>query len=194
MMKRLFSMAICGALAAGYLAGAAARPAASSASAAVAAPPAQAAAAATGPLQPPASLYWPREELLKLHTQLQQRVAAGQRPNGNELITLPPGWRLNHRVPGDMVDDAEEHEKVTDFFIIIAGTGVVGVGGVIEKPRPLTNATGPIPGETRGWPIKNGQVYKVKAGDMVHLPPHTAHWANGDAGGMTFLLVKHLHE
>ena len=43
-----------------------------------------------------------------MHTQLQQRVASGQRPNGNELITLPPGWRLNHRVPGDMADDAEE--------------------------------------------------------------------------------------
>ncbi len=185
-MKQLFSMAICGALVAGYLAGSAAPGALASA--------AQAAQPADGPLQPPGSLYWPREALLKMHTQLQERVASGQRPNGNELITLPPGWRLNHRVPGDMVDDAEEHEKVTDFFIIIAGGGVVGVGGEIEKPRQLTNASGPVAGETRGWPIKNGKEYRVKAGDMVHLPPHTAHWAKGDPGGLTFLLVKYLHQ
>ena len=151
-------------------------------------------AATTTPPLPPKAYHWSREALEKLHTDLAAIVAKGQRPVTTDFITLPPGWRFNHRFPGDNPDGSESHEKVTDFFIIVAGSGTVGVGGEIVNPRPVLDANGvPVPGEFRGWPVKNGTTYRVKAGDWVHLPPHTTHWANGDKGGMTFMVAKAYH-
>ncbi len=144
-------------------------------------------------LQARDTLYWSSEAVQQLHAALQQRVAKGEKPNTAELVALPPGMRLNHRIPGDMADTAESHDNVTDFFVIVAGSGVVGIGGEIENKRSLQNADGPVPGEYRGWPVKNGVVQSVKAGDWVHLPPRTAHWARADPGGLTFLLIKVNH-
>ena len=178
-MNRLVHLSIAGSLIVGFVAGYALRT------------DAVAARAQTSPVsKSPQKLYWPAEDLQKLHADLQALVAKGQKPNTAEFVTLPPGWRLNHRVPGDMADNAEIHDKATDFFVIVAGTGVVGVGGEIQNRKPLMNASGPVPGEYRGWPVKDGMTYKVKAGDWVHLPPNTAHWARADPGGLTFLLVK----
>ena len=58
--------------------------------------------------------------------------------------------------------------------------------GTIENREPFPNR----PGETRGTLITGGRGYKVKAGDVINMPPSTPHQSLPDPGGFTYLLVK----
>jgi quercetin dioxygenase-like cupin family protein len=46
------------------------------------------------------------------------------------------------------------------------------------------------PGEDRGTLIKNGRGLKVKAGDVINMPPNTPHQSIPDAKGFSYMLIK----
>jgi len=103
-------------------------------------------------------------------------------------------------------DDADQHEGVTDFVIMVGGSGQFVVDGEIENreygrdprsydknvsPRNTGNRRVLLPGEFHGQPIRNGHVYETKAGDWLVVPPGVAHWWLPTAGeGMTYLILK----
>lgn len=100
-----------------------------------------------------------------------------------------------------LVDDADQHQGVTDFYVITGGTGRMVTDGVIanrvfgSNPRGAAESGEKIavvyPGELNGQPIEGGHTYTVKAGDWLNIPPNTPHWPGFDPGpGLGYAMVK----
>jgi mannose-6-phosphate isomerase-like protein (cupin superfamily) len=91
-------------------------------------------------------------------------------------------------------DDVEQHEGVSDFYVILGGGGKMVVDGEIENRQyrragDLKSLL--LPGEFVGQPIKGGTTYDVKPGDWLAIPPNAPHWQLPQAdGGMSYLLLK----
>ena len=91
-----------------------------------------------------------------------------------------------HRPQTSGEPNAEQHEGVTDLYVILGGSGTLTVGGEIANRQVIPNR----PGEYTGRPINKGRSLAVKAGDIVNVPPNTPHASVGDAGGLTYMLIK----
>jgi mannose-6-phosphate isomerase-like protein (cupin superfamily) len=206
-MKRLIALAWVGSIALAYLAGYAGGPAGSAAAGQAAAGSQQAGQqqGAAGALPPGdysrivlapdqgEPTHFPGADLRKAHTELQTRAAArGGQPVSNPrdlmtpLVTRTHSYILLHRPESrnaGQPPNAEQHEGVTDIYIVVGGSGTVMVGGELESRRT------PRPGEYLG-PIKGGRPFKLQAGDILNIPPNTPHGTVPDAGGMTYVLMK----
>ena len=190
-MKRLLPVLLTSAVILGYMAGFTMSRAGSAT--AQQTPPSPTPSWATIPLAPDQgeTAYWSGDDLKQAHATLAAKVADGE-PLGSprELVELPitPTHAFNflHRYPRTRPPRAEQHEGVTDFYVIVAGSGALVVGGEIEGRETVPNR----PGEYRGQPIIGGRTYPVKAGDMISIPPDTPHLSQPDPGGLTYMLVK----
>ena len=103
-------------------------------------------------------------------------------------------------------DDGDQHEGVTDFLIMVGGSGQFVVDGELvnreygrnpraQDPRVPPRNTGNVrvllPGEFHGQPIKNGHVYDAQAGDWIIVPPGVPHWWVPTPGeGMSYVILK----
>jgi mannose-6-phosphate isomerase-like protein (cupin superfamily) len=90
-------------------------------------------------------------------------------------------------------DNGEIHDGVTDISFIVAGSGRVSVGGQLQHKVNRPTAEGSSlhhAGEYIGQPVAGGKVFQVKPGDVVNIPPGTAHWARPDRDGLTYILLK----
>jgi mannose-6-phosphate isomerase-like protein (cupin superfamily) len=74
-------------------------------------------------------------------------------------------------------DDAEMHERFSQYYFIVDGTGAVLLGGKPQKQNDGAN------GQHVGGPTLEGaKAYRVKAGDWVAIPPMTWHMTQPDPG------------
>ena len=100
-----------------------------------------------------------------------------------------------------LLDDADQHEGVTDFYVLLGGSGQIVTDGVIENrvhgstPRSATRTgakvTNIFGGEFNGQPIRDGNTHDVKAGDWLAIPPNVPHWPGFNAGeGLMYVMVK----
>jgi mannose-6-phosphate isomerase-like protein (cupin superfamily) len=97
------------------------------------------------------------EEMRKAHTELQARAARGAVSNPRDLmkpmVTRTHSFILMHRPElrsGGPAPNSEQHEGVTDVYLVVAGSGTVTVGGTIDNRRTVR------PGEYVG-PINGGK-------------------------------------
>jgi len=137
--------------------------------------------------------FWSAEQLQKAHTTMAAAAAKGTPMNDpRDLVEIPAtrthAFNFLHRVMGanGRPPGVEYHGGNTDIYFITAGTGTVMTGGTIENREPIPNR----PLEERGTLIKNGVGYKVKAGDVINMPPNTAHQSIPDPGGFSYMLIK----
>lgn len=188
-MKRLMPVMLVGAAIFGYLAGSAT----TSVGSAAAQQPAPTRPAAWGnvPLAPDQGkpAYWSGDDLKKVHTALAARSNGKIVSKPFDLLELPftrtHYFDVVHRPQLSVAPTAEQHEGVTDVYVVFGGSGTVTVGGDIDGRRTVTNR----PGEYTGA-LKGGRPYKVKAGDILSIPPNTPHASQGDPGGLTYMLLK----
>jgi quercetin dioxygenase-like cupin family protein len=100
-----------------------------------------------------------------------------------------------------LVDDADQHEGVTDFYVLAGGSGQMITDGVIENRQYGHNPRGSaesgakttvvFPGEFNGQPIRDGHMYDVTAGDWLAIPPGVPHWPGYNPGnGLMYVGVK----
>jgi len=131
-------------------------------------------------------------ELRKAHSELQARAAQGGQALANPrdlmkpMVTRTHSFILMHRPElrtAGSAPNSEQHEGVTDVYMVVAGGGTVTVGGSIENRRTVR------PGEYLG-PISGGKAFKLKAGDILDIPPNMPHATVPEAGGMTYVLMK----
>jgi len=107
------------------------------------------------------------------------------------------------QIPGNLTgvlshyDDVEQHEGVSDFYVITGGGGRMVVDGVIENREyrrgggNTGNTSVLLPGEFAGQPIRDGHTYNVQPGDWLAIPPNDPHWQLPTPGaGMAYLLLK----
>ncbi len=189
-MTKSASAVAVGALLLGYLAGQASIPrgTARAQQAAPAPPPAYTAI----PLAPDQGevTYWSAEDLKDAHAKLSARSQGRILSKPRDLLRLPMMrthmFDVVHRPELTRPATPEQHEGVTDIYVILGGSGTLTVGGEIENRQSLPNR----PGEYTGQPIKGGRSFAVKAGDIVDVPANTPHASQGNAGGLTYMLVK----
>jgi mannose-6-phosphate isomerase-like protein (cupin superfamily) len=158
------------------------------------------------PDQPTKEQYWSAEGFRKMHAERVAAAAAGKpMPYLPLLLARTHTIGLMTRLPADkpvpsnitrrmsLWDDAEQHQGVSDIYLVVGGSGTMVVGGEIEK-REYRPANGPgtflLPGEFAGQPIVGGRTYKMTTGDVLNIPPDTPHQAQPGPGGMTYFLIK----
>ncbi len=134
-------------------------------------------------------VHWPAADLQKAHTTLAARSNGRILSKPRDLVPLPMTrthmFDVVHR-PQATDATAEQHEGVTDLYVILGGSGTLTVGGEIANRQGIPNR----PGEYTGRPITGGRVIPLKAGDIVDVPPNTPHATMADAGGVTYMLIK----
>jgi mannose-6-phosphate isomerase-like protein (cupin superfamily) len=186
-MKRVIIGVAAASLSIGYAAGVATTRTVSAAQT----PPAQQATWGKVPLAPDHGkvTHWTGDALKQVHTTLAARSNGKILSRPFDLIDLPftrtHYFDVVHRPQMTTAPTAEQHEGVTDVYYIIGGSGTVTVGGEIDGRRTVANRWGEYQGTLRG-----GQVFKVKSGDLLMVPPNAPHASQGDAGGLTYVLLK----
>jgi mannose-6-phosphate isomerase-like protein (cupin superfamily) len=116
--------------------------------------------------------YWDAEQLDRF-AELPGRLIDGQGYFGV----------LAHREPGPGF--SESHRDWTDIYFVTAGTATLVVGGSIPNARETD------PGELRGESIQGGTRRTLSEGDVVHIPPGTAHHVIVAPGNeLNYFLVK----
>ena len=207
-MKRLVPVVLLGSAAVGYLAGYAVSPAVMVTAQGPGGVPAltRAGYPPLAPDQPAKAQHFSIDDLRRQHSERVAATVAGQPlPPFQGMMSRTHNIQLVTRVAFDTprpstvtkrmsrFGEAEQHEGVSDVYVIIGGTGTIVAGGEIERrqyrpadpPSPLF-----FPGEYVGLPIVGGENIKVKPGDLLTIPPNTPHWAQPDPGGLTYVLLK----
>ena len=94
----------------------------------------------------------------------------------------------NHRVlmiHREASGSSEIHAEWTDFYVVQSGSATLMVGGTLTDSRVAS------PGESLGSGIEGGRKVELKAGDVVNIPPGTAHQVVVEPGKpITYLVVK----
>jgi quercetin dioxygenase-like cupin family protein len=139
------------------------------------------------PNQPENFTLWTVEALTKVHQELTARAAKGQPLNARDLLPLPMarthGYTAGYRT-GKEPPSADLHEGVTDVYFIIGGSATMVAGGELVGKQKLTE------GEYHGTSVKGGETFRVKAGDVLQIPPGMPHAAQANPGGFSYLLMK----
>jgi mannose-6-phosphate isomerase-like protein (cupin superfamily) len=87
------------------------------------------------------------------------------------------------------------HDKVSEVYYMIEGSGTLVTGGTIVNPKRrdsgnvvVAQVNGPgVSGDT----IKDGISRRIKAGDMVIIPAGTPHWwSQVESPTMTYVVVR----
>lgn len=103
------------------------------------------------------------------------------------------GVGVVHRSAGGP-QGAIEHSRITEVYHVIEGAGTLVTGGTLVEPRPSAPGSqvvralnGP---STQGSAIRDGVSRRIKAGDVVIIPPNTPHWFSEIEGKIVYLVVR----
>jgi mannose-6-phosphate isomerase-like protein (cupin superfamily) len=135
-------------------------------------------------------VHWAAADLQKAHATLAARSNGRILSKPRDLVSLPMTrthmFDVVHRPQATGEATAEQHEGVTDLYVILGGSGTLTVGGEITNRQVIPNR----PGEYTGRPITGGRTIPLKPGDIVDVPPNTPHATVAAAGGVTYMLIK----
>jgi hypothetical protein len=105
-----------------------------------------------------------------------QGIVAGQ------AARLVPPFLIRRRLEGP--NNASVHTKegdgedVTEVYYILDGSGTYTTGGTMPDPKNRTAG------------IKGGQTNEIKPGDVIIIPPGTAHWFSKINGHVTYIEAR----
>jgi len=85
---------------------------------------------------------------------------------------------------------ASEHDKVTEIYHIMEGSGTLVTGGTIPGSQRDSPGKAPNGPTTRGSSIQNGVSRKVGPGDVVVIPAGVPHWFSAVDEDLKFLIVR----
>lgn len=107
--------------------------------------------------------------------------AAFEPPNKTMISTSNYAVMGLHRTAAGQV---EVHDKDTDVFYIIEGSGTFITGGKMIGGKPTT------PGEVRGTSIEGGETRRLSKGDVITIPAGVPHWFQKVDGSIVYFVVK----
>jgi mannose-6-phosphate isomerase-like protein (cupin superfamily) len=86
------------------------------------------------------------------------------------------------------------HEKVTEIYHVISGSGTLVTGGKLIGARPraanapqVVQLNGP---SVFGTSIQEGETRRISAGDVVIIPAGVNHWFTDIQESLTYLVVR----
>ena len=87
-----------------------------------------------------------------------------------------------------------EHDKVTEIYHVIAGSGTLVTGGTLENPtsRPpgatqVSQINGP---SVTGTAVHGGETRRIRAGDVVIVPAGVVHWFSEIQESLTYVVIR----
>src|SRR5262249_29626419 len=89
-----------------------------------------------------------------------------------------------HTSRRDKPGQAEIHTLDTDIIYVMRGTATFVTGGVAVDAREIG------PNEIRGSRIDGGDMRKLRQGDVIIVPNHTAHWFKDVSGEFLYYTIK----
>lgn len=132
--------------------------------------------------EPAGYKYWSSAELKGLAKTLAPKINA-QKVATDKLADFGNHYILAAHREGS--GEAEFHETETDIFVVQSGAATLVVGGELHNGKTTA------PGEMRAPSIDGGSRQKLAPGDVVHIPPKTAHQVMLDPGAQfTYFVVK----
>jgi mannose-6-phosphate isomerase-like protein (cupin superfamily) len=132
--------------------------------------------------EPAGYKYWSAAELKSFSNTLAAKVNA-QKFASVRLVDFGNHYTMVAHREGN--GEAEFHETESDLFVVTSGTATLIVGGTI------TNGKTAAPNEIRGPSIEGGTRQQLSAGDIVHIPPKTAHQLVLEPGAeFTYFVMK----
>ncbi len=93
------------------------------------------------------------------------------------------------RIPGKTPDSSLVHDRVTEVYHILTGSGTFETGGTLVNGQPVdltSEAAGP---STRGT-IQGGETHPIAPGDNVVIPPGVPHRFSHLDGTITYLVTR----
>ena len=120
------------------------------------------------------------------------RIVSDQALRMVDIGTYQVGVGVVHRSPGPQ--GAIEHSRITEVYHMMEGAGVLVTGGTIIDAKPsapesmvVTVLNGP---STAGPSVQGGVSRRLKAGDVVIIPPNTPHYWSSLEGKIVYLVVR----
>lgn len=101
-------------------------------------------------------------------------IVAGQ----STVVVTAGGGRILIRRRQAGPNNASVHDKATEIYQIIAGSGTFITGGIIPDS------------DNRTAGINGGVAQQVQAGDFVIIPPGTPHWFSQINGSITYMETR----
>ena len=126
----------------------------------------------------PSAVYMSAADVAKgLSTAVAADAAAGA------AVTVTAGIVVRRRSDGGEPRYAIVHPFSIETYYIIEGAGSLVTGGVLVPPPPAPAD----PDIVRSRAIKNGVTRSVAKGDVIVVPPGTAHWFSAIDDSITYL-------
>ena len=104
------------------------------------------------------------------------------------------GIAVVHREKGSGPNGAAVHDKVSEVYQVIEGSGTFVTGGELVNPQrresnseTVTQLSGPGVG---GTGIKGGVSRRVTKGDMIIIPAGTPHWFSEVPESITYTVIR----
>jgi len=89
---------------------------------------------------------------------------------------------------------AASHDKVSEIYDVLAGSGTLVTGGTIVNPKrraadqeEVTHISGP---GVSGKSIEGGESRVIKKGDIVVIPAGTPHWFSDVSETLSYMVVR----
>lgn len=96
--------------------------------------------------------------------------------------------------PGTAKQGSIEHDKLTEVYYVLEGTGTLVTGGRQMGEKPIApdsttyrELTGP---SSTGTGVEGGESRRVAPGDIVIIPQGVPHWFSGIDGTIKYLVVR----
>ena len=114
----------------------------------------------------------------------------------DHLISLPDMGKYNVGVaviarPAGTFQNYLSHDKITEIYYILRGTGTQVTGTLVNGSRGNTVSPTIGPGMNSNSPLQNSHSSRLGPGDIQIIPPRVGHgWTSIDAGGIEYLIFR----
>jgi mannose-6-phosphate isomerase-like protein (cupin superfamily) len=114
----------------------------------------------------------------------------------DRIISLQDMGKYNVAVavvarPGGAFTNSLSHEKITEIYYVLKGSGTQVTGTMVDGTRGATVSKTIGPGLSSNSPIQNAKSRKLGPGDIQVIPPGVAHgFTSIDPGGIEYLVFR----
>jgi mannose-6-phosphate isomerase-like protein (cupin superfamily) len=99
------------------------------------------------------------------------------------------GIALRHR-PKAQPDGPVIHLKVSEIYIVTAGSATLATGGVMTDQKPMSGGGEGVGPGMRGTVAKPDSVQPIKEGDIIIIPKGIPHWFTEVTEDLTYMVVR----
>jgi mannose-6-phosphate isomerase-like protein (cupin superfamily) len=145
------------------------------------------AAIATAQTDTPAT-FIPKAEIQSSTAQVQLKDG-GITLRTVDLGNAHVGIALRHR-PKAAPDGPVIHAKVSEIYIVTAGSGTIATGGAMTDQKPMNGGGESVGPGFRGTVAKPNDVRAVKEGDIIIIPKGIPHWFTEVTEDLTYMVVR----